>query len=80
MSAIKRPSDALVPVVEPKKTRTDLMQYTAKDKQLLETAVSNNTFQIIPGFQSINSILGRSKNFNPMCPDYALGRSWWRDI
>ena len=35
-SAVKRPSDALVPVVNPKKSRTDIVAYTAKDKQLLE--------------------------------------------
>ncbi|XP_050087210.1 U5 small nuclear ribonucleoprotein 40 kDa protein [Anopheles aquasalis] len=35
-SAVKRPSDALVPVASSKKSRTDLVSYTTKDKQLLE--------------------------------------------
>lgn len=39
-AAQKRPSDALVPVPQTKKSRTDLMTYTAKDKQLLEQNVN----------------------------------------
>uniref|UniRef100_A0A8W7PIK5 WD repeat-containing protein 55 homolog n=1 Tax=Anopheles coluzzii TaxID=1518534 RepID=A0A8W7PIK5_ANOCL len=42
-SAVKRPSDALVPVVNPKKSRTDIVAYTAKDKQLLEQNVERTS-------------------------------------
>ncbi|XP_052870331.1 U5 small nuclear ribonucleoprotein 40 kDa protein isoform X1 [Anopheles cruzii] len=36
MASLKRSSDALVPVASSKKSRTDLVSYTTKDKQLLE--------------------------------------------
>uniref|UniRef100_A0A182VUY4 U5 small nuclear ribonucleoprotein 40 kDa protein n=1 Tax=Anopheles minimus TaxID=112268 RepID=A0A182VUY4_9DIPT len=42
-AAIKRPSDALVPVANPKKSRTDIVAYTAKDKQLLEQNVERTS-------------------------------------
>uniref|UniRef100_A0A182NEF8 U5 small nuclear ribonucleoprotein 40 kDa protein n=1 Tax=Anopheles dirus TaxID=7168 RepID=A0A182NEF8_9DIPT len=42
-AAIKRPSDALVPVTNAKKSRTDIVAYTAKDKQLLEQNVERTS-------------------------------------
>uniref|UniRef100_A0A182K0N9 U5 small nuclear ribonucleoprotein 40 kDa protein n=1 Tax=Anopheles christyi TaxID=43041 RepID=A0A182K0N9_9DIPT len=42
-TAVKRPSDALVPVVNSKKSRTDIAAYTAKDKQLLEQNVERTS-------------------------------------
>lgn len=83
--SLKRTSDALVALPEQKRSRSELIAISNRDKALLEAVSNTSSFSINYnvnsnkcGFQIIVfffSLIGSAKNIKSICTNYDSGRS-----